>query len=200
MSPILSFLRDDTFLYHMWRSVWCTYITVASILNVFRLKNIFDNDINGDIKRHLYYDNATVFNIYVVLCCVIIDLIIFYFKRKFYRLHLLIHHIIVIIFCALSQIVLSPHHYYCNLFMCSEVVSSILILAYIGKNSKDKTFYKIYLVLYLLLTFFVRGLIWGTLIKEAYLYNSRLICILGIMPLMILDCIWVNQCADGLNK
>jgi len=193
----------ESMLFHIWRSVWCSYITYMAYNNVMRLNAIFE--LIPDLNRAAYFDPQTYSIILQLICFFVLDMVFAGLRRKFAR-HMsrsvFIHHMVSLCLTSITLIVSLPHHYYANLFMCTEIVSCLNFISYFAKAYKSAVLYKLYLLQYLLITVFVRGYIWYTLYRDlaAYGSNISMLCYAGFAPLLIMDIVWSKQCVVGLLR
>lgn len=191
----------ESMLFHIWRSVWCSYITYRAYYNVVRLNAVFEQ--NPKLDRAAYFDTMTHRLIVQLICFFLLDLVFAGLRRKYTR-HMsrsvFIHHIVSLCLASVTMIVSLPHHYYSNLFMCAEIVSCLNFVSYFAKTYKSAVLYKLYLLQYLLLTVFGRFYIWYTVYCDLAEYNVSILCYVGFAPLLIMDIVWSKQCVKGLLR
>jgi len=195
--------KYESLVYHSWRSIWCTYITIIAFYNYLRLNAEFDRIYTSHgipIPYHSYYDPKTSWDITMVICFFAIDLLIYSIRGKFMSKSVIIHHLLGIALCSIALFVKYPHHYHANLFMCAEIVSVLTVLSHFAKKQKSKLLYKIYLFQYLILTIVARGWIWYTVAGDLIRNNVGVFCYFGLAPLVIMDVLWSKQCIDGIRK
>lgn len=194
--------KYESLVFHGWRSVWCTYITIVAFYNFQRMRAEFDTKYGNqdNIPYHTHYDRKTSWDILLAMGFFLVDLLIYVIRRKFMTRDVLIHHIVGLILCGIAVMSKYPHHYHANLFMCTEVVSCLTVMAHYAKKSRSKTLYKLYLLQYLLLTIFGRGWIWYTIGKDLIANSVGYVCYFGILPLLIMDVVWSRQCVRGILK
>lgn len=199
----LNLSKYEDFAFYFCRSLWCIWITTASFSNLFRMNKLIKYvQSDQEIALYYYYDENVELNLKILSLFFVFDLIFRVIKKKFNNKSIIFHHIISIALCLVTLTSKYPHHYYANLFMCTEVVSCLSILQYFAKKYKSNLLYKCYQIQYLFLTVFVRGGIWLTVLIDLNNseYNTRYICYFGIMPLAIMDVIWSKQCIVSLMK
>lgn len=194
--------KYESLVYHGWRSLWCTYVTIIAFYNFLRMRNEFSQkyDSSEVIPYHSHYDRKTSWDITMVVGFFLIDLLIYVIRRKFMTRSVIVHHLVGIILGCTTLFTKYPHHYHANLFMCAEIVSCLTVLSHYAKKSRSKTLYKIYLAQYLVLTIFGRGWIWYTVLMDLMISNVSFICYFGFVPLILMDVIWSRQCYQGLMK
>lgn len=194
--------KYESLVYHAWRSIWCTYVTIVALYNFLRLRTEFGSTY-GDheqIPYHSHYDRKTSWDVMMVIIFLSIDILIYMIRGKFMSRSVLTHHLFGIALCVITLLSKYPHHYYANLFMCTEIVSCLTILAHYSKKCRSKMMHKVYLFQYLLLTIFARGWIWITITSDLISNEVTMICYLGVIPLILMDIIWSRQCIQGLMK
>jgi len=194
--------KYESLVYHVWRSIWCTYVTIVAFYNFQRMRAEFaityaDAEI---VPYHSHYDSKTWWDIVMLIIFFSIDILIYLIRGKFMSRSVLIHHLLGIFLSLQTLIASHPHHYHANIFMCAEIVSCLTILSHYAKKSRSRTLYKIYLLQYLLLTIFARGWIWYTIGMDLMANNVSIACYLGFLPLIMMDIIWSRQCVQGLLK
>lgn len=198
--------KFESLVYHSWRTIWCTYVTLVAFYNFLRLRDEFDDKYDAFvintkiIPYHTHYDRKTSFDIMMIIGFFLIDILIYVIRRKFMTRSGLIHHCVGIILGCTTLLSKYPHHYHANLFMCAEIVSCLTILSHYAKKRRSKTLYKIYLLQYIILTIFGRGWIWYTIFTDLLKSNSTILCYLGFLPLILMDVMWSIQCIQGLYK
>jgi hypothetical protein len=194
--------KYESLVYHTWRSIWCTYVTIVAFYNFKRMRQEFavtyaDADV---IPYHSHHDSKTWWDIMMVTLFFSIDILIYLIRGKFMSRSVLTHHILGIVLCLVTLVSNYPHHYHANLFMCAEVVSCLTVLAHYSKKSRSRVLHKIYLLQYLLLTIFARGWIWYTVSSDLLANNVSALCYIGFLPLILMDVAWSRQCVQGLLK
>jgi hypothetical protein len=194
--------KYESLVFHGWRSIWCTYITIVAFFNFQRMKGEFAKSYAGmdTVPYHSHYDRKTSWDITMVMAFFSIDLLIYLIRGKFLSRSVIVHHLLGIFLCCVEMFSKHPHHYHANLFMFSEIVSCLTVMSHYARKSKSRMLYKLYLLQYLLLTIFVRGWIWYTVSKDLLQNNVGISCYFGLIPLIIMDAIWSRQCIQGLMK
>lgn len=192
--------KYESLIFHGWRSIWCTYVTVVAFRNFRRMKNEFAIKYGDIIPYHSHYDQKTSWDIMMLIGFFLIDLLIYSIRKKFMSRSVIAHHFIGILLGFIALISRYPHHYHANIFMCTEIVSCLTVLSHYAKESRSKLVYKIYLFQYLILTIFGRGWIWYTVLNDLIMMNASIACYTGFVPLVLMDVIWSRQCIKGLMK
>jgi hypothetical protein len=195
--------KYESLVYHGWRSIWCTYITIVAYYNFVRLEAELKEKYtdNGEaIPYHSLYDRKTSSDISMLILFFSIDLLIYMLRKKFMSRSVIGHHLVGITLCIIAFLSKFPHHYHANLFMCTEIVSCMTVVAHYARKSRSKTLYKLYLIQYLILTIFGRGWIWYRVLSNLIENDVSTFCYIGFLPLTIMDVIWSKQCIDGLRK
>jgi hypothetical protein len=194
--------KYESLVFHGWRSIWCTYITIIAFYNFQRMKGEFADTYAGanTVPYHAHYDRKTSWDIMMVIAFFSIDLLIYLIRRKFMTRSIIIHHLLGIFLSSIALISKYPHHYHANLFMLSEMVSCLTVMSHYARKSRSRTMYKLYLLQYLLLTIFGRGWIWYTISTDLLQNDVGIFCYFGILPLILMDAIWSRQCIQGLMK
>ena len=131
-----------------------------------------------------------------MLFCCVIDFILMFVYNTIYNLQIVIHHMIMFILIIFGLFNTPSHHYYSNMAMMSEVVAITTFMSpVIRYYNLHNILFKIYYAIYALLTIFCRGFIWATFINAARNNsNSHYICIVGVIPLILLDIYWTYEC------
>ena len=176
------------FVFSLWRTLWCLYVSLLSFIN---------------ISKKTY--NNTLYLLLSVIAFMLIDIILIVRNKRIYNLQIIYHHIIVIILLlfGIYTVIFSnnPHHNVINMCISTEVVTSIHIVNHLAKKYKSIFYFRLYRILYILLTIFWRGNIWFTIISDAINNStSNMLCVYGITPFVVFDVVWVRQCINGLYK
>ena len=175
-------------MFSLWRTLWCLFVSLLSFIN---------------ISKKTY--NNTLYLLLSVIGFMLIDIILIVRNKRIYNLQIIYHHIIVIILLlfGIYTITFSNNQHYDVINMCisTEVVTTIHIVNHLAKKYKSIFYFRLYRLLYILLTVFWRGNIWNTIIRNAINNsNSNMLCVYGITPFVVFDIVWVRQCINGLYK
>lgn len=213
--------KYESLVFHMWRSLWCTYVTIVAFFNVLRIGKVLENDqmdnvfsrgqnalsdLTGIVREakpleyHTYYDRKTASDLKLMMGFLLIDVLVYLIRRKFMTKSTLIHHALCIVLCIIALYSPYPHHYHANVFLCAELVSCMTILAHFAKKCHSRLLHKLYLTQYLLLTVFGRGTIWYMIFTDLITIGASPLCYIGFAPLVLMDITWARQCMEGLQK
>lgn len=212
--------KYESLVFHLWRSLWCTFMTLTAIFNVIRIGNVIENSkVTPDtfdhtmfarlsstytepdkFAYHTYYDQKTASDLRLMFGFLLVDFLIYAIRQKFMTKSTLIHHALCLLFCLIALYSPYPHHYHANMFVCAEMVSCLTILSHFAKKRRSRLLNKAYLLQYLLLTVFGRGAIWYVVLSDLITIGASWVCYVGFAPFIIMDIIWSKQCLDGIKK
>ncbi|VBB17926.1 hypothetical protein YASMINEVIRUS_389 [Yasminevirus sp. GU-2018] len=184
----------------LWRTLWGTAVTVTAFLNLSRMTGFLGQEpaFDEEHDKYLEYDYATQELVRTMFVCCIIDTLLLLFSKRLYNKQIVVHHAIMIVLTTIYFFAKTPHHFYANMFMSTEIVTITTFIPPIIRN-KDPKYYKYYLGWYAFLTVTWRFFVWFYMAFQVInTVNSLHICFVGVLPLFFLDVFWVKECIDGI--
>lgn len=175
-------------IFSIWRSLWCLCITILSSINIISQS----------------YSNTSRL-LLSVIWFMLFDMLFILFNKNLFNGQIIIHHIvaIILIICGIYMIIYTdtPHYNVINMCLTTEIVTSIHIINCMASKYKNIICFRLYRILYILLTVIWRGSIWYSIISYAiYNINSNIFCIIGTLPFIIFDTLWIRDCIYSLYR